>query len=92
MTRRCGGLFWIGFITAMLMIVLVAQPVMAQSIARINVQEAHAKVTSGKALLVCSYSDRYCSDMLLKGAILKSELESRVSNLPKNSEIIFYCA
>lgn len=92
MIRRCGGLFRIGFTATMLMVALVAQNVLAQDIARISVQEAHAKVTNGKALLVCSYSDRYCSDMLLKGAILKSELESRVSNLPKNSEIIFYCA
>ena len=60
-------------------------------IKRIDPKEARAKVQAGKALLVCSYDDEECKDMLLEGAMLRSTFESKVSSLPRDQEIIFYC-
>ena len=60
-------------------------------IKRIDPEEARAKVQAGKALLVCSYDDGKCKDMLLEGAMLLSTFESKVSSLSMDQEIIFYC-
>ena len=60
---------------------------------RISPEEARPKVTSGSALLVCAYEDEEkCRKVHLEGAIFLTELKSRVSDLPKEQEIIFYCA
>ncbi len=92
MIRKQRALFWGGLISTLLMFCLFANSGAAQVIPRISVQEAHERVTTGKALLVCSYADQLCKDMLIKGAILQSEFESRLKALPKDSDIIFYCA
>jgi hypothetical protein len=63
-----------------------------QNIPRISVEETKYRVSSGKALLVCSYSDARCQRVLLKDALLLSQLEEKAKSLSKNSEIIFYCA
>jgi hypothetical protein len=63
-----------------------------ESIERINVIEARKLVQSGHALLVCSYDDDRCKEILLEGAMLKSEFESRLPTLPKTQPIVFYCA
>jgi len=63
-----------------------------QNIPRINVKEAMYRVSTGKALLVCSYRDARCQRMLLKDALLLGQLQKMASSLPKNSELIFYCA
>jgi len=42
--------------------------------------------------LVCSYDDERCKEILLEGAILKSEFESKLPSLSKTQPIIFYCA
>jgi hypothetical protein len=63
----------------------------AGSIERISVEDARAKVKAGRALLVCSYSDDKCKGVLLEGAMLRSEFESRLASLSKDREIIFYC-
>ncbi len=60
-------------------------------IKRIDVKEARTKVQAGKALLVCSYDDGYCKDILLEGAMLRSTFESKAKSLPRDQEIIFYC-
>jgi hypothetical protein len=77
---------------ALLMVFLVAAAWAAQkgSIDRISVAEAHKMVQAGDALLVCSYDDNRCQKMLLEGAILKSEFESKAPSLPKTKPIIFY--
>lgn len=62
------------------------------TIERIGVAEARKMVRAGDAILVCSYDDERCMGMLLEGAILKSEFESRLSALSKTQPIIFYCA
>ena len=63
----------------------------AASIKRISPEEARSKVLAGDAILVCSYNDEKCKDMLLEGALLRSEFEQKVPSLSKEQEIIFYC-
>lgn len=59
---------------------------------RISVIDARQMVRSGDAVLVCSYDDERCKEILLEGAILKSEFESKLPSLSKTQPIIFYCA
>lgn len=60
---------------------------------KIAAHEAHIKVEGDAAILVCAYDDdEKCRGMLLEGAILLSTLKSRKEKLPKDMEIIFYCA
>lgn len=59
---------------------------------RVSPQETRQKTKTGKALLVCAYDDATCKDMVLDGALLRSEFESRLASISKNQEIIFYCA
>lgn len=82
---------------ALLLVILTAAACAAQkghsmAIDRISVSDARKMVKSGDALLVCSYEDDRCKSMLLEGAILKSEFESKLPSLPKTEPIIFYCA
>src|SRR5215207_1699349 len=55
---------------------------------------ARQRMTSGAgALLVCAYdSDQKFQEHRLAGAIPFSQFQSRVATLPKDKEIIFYCA
>lgn len=60
---------------------------------RIGVPEARRKVEAGEALLICAYPEEAkCRSMRLEGSITLSELQSRLPSLPKNQELIFYCA
>lgn len=60
---------------------------------RVDVVEARRKVSAGEALLVCAYSDEAkCRQLGLEGSITLPELESQLSSLGKDKEIIFYCA
>ncbi len=60
---------------------------------RISPEEVRRNVTSGLALLVCAYDDEEkCKKLHLEGAIFLTEFQSRLSALPKDQEIIFYCA
>ena len=48
---------------------------------------------SNSAMLVCAYdSEEKFEQNHLKGAIPLVEFESQVDSLPKDREIIFYCA
>ena len=59
----------------------------------ISAEEAHGRVASGKALLVCAYRDeRACRKVQLEGSISLREFEARLLKLPRDQEIIFYCA
>jgi len=62
-------------------------------VARITPQEAHARVVAGQALLVCAYDDpaRF-AEIHLEGAISIQEFRARRASLPRDQEIIFYCA
>ena len=60
---------------------------------RISVEEARQKVQSGQALLVCAYDDESkCGRIRLEGAITMSELRQVLPSLPKDREIVLYCA
>jgi len=60
-------------------------------IERVNTQQAHTKVTSNQALLVCAYDDEAkCRMLNLEGSISFASFKSRVNSLPKSQEIIFY--
>ncbi len=60
---------------------------------RVTAQEVHQKLQSGNILLVCAYEDddRF-RRVRLEGAISFNEFTSRLPSLPKNQEIVFYCA
>jgi hypothetical protein len=60
---------------------------------KITASEAHKQVSSGKSLLVCAYRDEEaCRKVQLEGSISLAQLESRLTGLSKDQEIIFYCA
>ena len=59
---------------------------------RISVADARAAVKAGRALLVCAYDDDRCARVRLEGAITLSDLERRAASLPKDQQLIFYCA
>lgn len=62
-------------------------------VVRMGPQEVRPKVQSGEALLVCAYEqDAKFRQIHLEGAISYSEFTSRLSSLPKDKEIVFYCA
>lgn len=60
---------------------------------RIGPEEAYRKVKSGEAILVCAYDDEATfPKMHLDMAISLGEFRKRLSEIPKEQEIIFYCA
>jgi hypothetical protein len=65
----------------------------AVAVPRIDVEQARRKVKANQALLVCAYDDvAKCRQVELEGSVPISELESRLTALPKDQELIFYCA
>lgn len=62
-------------------------------ILRVSSEEVRPRVTAGNALLVCAYDDEDAfRSMRLEGAISLKELDARLSALPREQEIVFYCA
>jgi hypothetical protein len=60
---------------------------------RVSPEEARQKAMSRSALLVCAYEDdEKCKRVFLEGAISLTEFKSKRPSLPKDQEIIFYCA
>jgi len=60
---------------------------------RITPEETFQKLRAGKALLVCAYgSDEQFRNLHLDGAIPLAEFKEKLPSLPKNQEIVFYCA
>ncbi len=60
---------------------------------RIPPEEARKKVLTKTALFVCAYDDEdKFKRMHLEGALSFSEFKNRAVSLPKEQEIIFYCA
>ena len=60
---------------------------------RITAEEARARVASGQALLVCGYEEPgNFAAMHLEGAVSIQEFRRLRPTLPKDREIIFYCA
>jgi hypothetical protein len=59
----------------------------------ITADDSYERTKSGEALLVCAYEDKErFENFHLEGAISFREFESRISTLPKDRQIIFYCA
>lgn len=60
---------------------------------RISPEEVRDKVVSNRALLVCSYAaeERFRRHHL-EGAIALAEFESKLPDLAKDQQIVFYCA
>ncbi len=60
---------------------------------RLTPAEVYRKTTSGEALLVCAYAEeeKFIQNRL-EGAISFSEFQARRRSLPREQEIIFYCA
>jgi hypothetical protein len=62
-------------------------------VSRINVLEARQKTMAGKAMLVCAYEeDEKCNQVALEGSIPLTQFQTRVASLPKEQELIFFCA
>jgi hypothetical protein len=60
---------------------------------RISAEDARQKVQGGQAVLVCAYDDEAkCSSMKLEGAVSLVEFQRAQASLPKDREIILYCA
>ena len=63
-----------------------------EDVERISVQDAHANVQAGKALLVCAYADEEkCKRLAIEGSITYGTFQQRASSLDRNMEVIFYC-
>jgi rhodanese-related sulfurtransferase len=60
---------------------------------RVNPEEIYPKLRSGEALLVCAYvSDARFRQVRLEGAVSLEEFKSLRPTLPRDREIVFYCA
>jgi hypothetical protein len=60
---------------------------------RVTPEEVYPKLQSAKSLLVCAYdSDARFRQVHLEGAISLEEFKSLRPTLPKDREIVFYCA
>ena len=60
---------------------------------RLSPQQTREKVGAGSALLVCAYEDDdKFKNNHLDGAISFSEFQSQLPSLPKEQELVFYCA
>ena len=62
-------------------------------IERIPPEDAFEEVSSGEALLVCAYEDEEkCRALHIDDAVTARELERMFPLLPRDRELIFYCA
>jgi len=60
---------------------------------RMSPEQAYQNVKAGQAILVCAYDDEASfQKMRLDMAISFGEFRKRLPTLPKDQEIIFYCA
>jgi hypothetical protein len=60
---------------------------------RVSPVDIYQNVKSGKTLLVCGYDDDQKFKMIrLEGAISLNDFRSRLSNLAKDQDVVFYCA
>ena len=60
---------------------------------RVTPQEVYPRVKAGETLLVCAYPDEAkCRSLQLDGALTFQDFQTRLSSIPKNQEIVFYCA
>lgn len=63
------------------------------TLTRVSAQQAKEKVEAGSGLLVCAYDDEdKFKRNHLSGEISLAEFKSTLTAIPKNHEIMFYCA
>lgn len=63
------------------------------TVERVTAEDARRAVTAGRASLVCAYEDdAKCRQMMLDGALSFSEFRARAGRIPRDQEIVFYCA
>jgi len=67
---------------------------MSNTVERIPPKQAHTHMQSdAESLLVCAYdSEEQFQQNHLEGAMSLSEFTSQVNKIPKDKEVIFYCA
>jgi hypothetical protein len=66
---------------------------MATNVERISPQQTHEHLESGSSMLVCAYdSPEKFQQNHLEGALSLGEFRSRAESMPKDRELIFYCA
>jgi rhodanese-related sulfurtransferase len=66
---------------------------MAEKVKRIEAKEAHERLQTRGALLVCAYDDEKKSEKYhVPGAIHMKDFRAQADSLPKDRELIFYCA
>ena len=62
-------------------------------IPRISAESAHQHIVDDDALLVCAYDDaKKFEQNHLAGAISLDDFRAQADSLPKDREVIFYCA
>ena len=62
-------------------------------ISRLSAEQVRKGVVAGTTILVCAYdNDEKFEKYKLEGAIPLSRFNANVSNYPKDTEIVFYCA
>jgi hypothetical protein len=62
-------------------------------VTRISPSEARRRIDTGEAILVCAYdSDEKCEAMHLEGMETLHHFQDRLPIIPKELEVIFYCA
>jgi hypothetical protein len=83
---------WVFSLVCVLLFAGITPADASREIPRVSPETARERVQSGRALLVCAYDDKTCEPMILEGAMSYGELKSRLATLPKDQEIIFYCA
>ena len=61
---------------------------------RVQPRDVWSRIQAGSdLLLVCAYDDEAkCRANQLRGATTLNEFRSRAASLPKDREIVFYCA
>ena len=60
---------------------------------RVRPEEVYQKLKSGTVIFVCAYEDdAKFKKLQLQGAISFNEFKSKLPSLPKDQEIVFYCA
>jgi hypothetical protein len=63
-----------------------------KTVKRVSPQDVNRGLEEGKTLLVCVYDDEdRFGKMKLSGAMSLKDFRSRLSAIPKNQEIVFYC-
>lgn len=60
---------------------------------RVRPEEVQKRVQTGEALLVCAYDeDEKFRSLHLEKALSLKQFHEMESTIPKNKEIVFYCA